>query len=105
MKVNRCRHLNRHLQHRRPTSYLHKEILRRKKSNSGRRIFIFVLQITEYVTIVRKNNNLPRAGATGGSAGAAAPPPPPPQLPAGPLFTESAGTHIWRQKVMATLCT
>ena len=33
------------LQHRRPTSYLHKEILRRKKSNFGRRIFIFVLQI------------------------------------------------------------
>ena len=30
---------------------------------------------------------------------------PPPQLPAGPLFTEFVGTHIWRQKVMFTLCT
>ena len=33
------------LQHRLPTSYLHKEILRRKKSNFGRRVFIFVLPI------------------------------------------------------------
>ena len=33
------------LQHRRPTSYLHKEILRREKSNFGRRIFIFILPI------------------------------------------------------------
>ena len=39
----------------------------------------------------------------GGAAGAAAPPPP--QLPAGPLFTEFAGTQIWRQKVMVTVCT
>ena len=30
---------------------------------------------------------------------------PPPQLPAGPLFTEFVGTHIWRQKVMFPLCT
>ena len=36
----------------------------------------------------------------GGSGGSR-----PPQLPAGPLFTEFAGTHIWRQKVMVTLCT
>ena len=33
------------LQQKRPTSYLHKEILRRKKSNFGRRVFIFVLPI------------------------------------------------------------
>ena len=33
------------LQHRRPNSYLPKEILRRKKSNFGRRVFIFVLLI------------------------------------------------------------
>ena len=33
------------LQHRRPTYYLYKEILRRKKSNFGRRVFIFVLSI------------------------------------------------------------
>ena len=33
------------LQHRRPTSYLHEEILRRKNSNFGRRVFIFVLPI------------------------------------------------------------
>ena len=33
------------LQHRRPNSYLPKEILRRKKSNFGRRVFIFVLPI------------------------------------------------------------
>ena len=41
-----------------------------------------------------------RAGATGGGGGAAAP-----QSPAGPFLTEFAGTHIWRQNVMATLCT
>ena len=33
------------LQHRRPNSCLHKEILRRKNSNFGRRVFIFVLPI------------------------------------------------------------
>ena len=33
------------LQHRRPTSFIHKKILRRKKSNFGRRIFIFIFPI------------------------------------------------------------
>ena len=33
------------LQRMRPTSYLHKEILRRKKSNFGRKVFIFALPV------------------------------------------------------------
>ena len=33
------------LQHRRPNSYVHTEILQRKKSNFGRRVFIFVLPV------------------------------------------------------------
>ena len=47
------------LQHRRPNSYLHKEILRRKKSNFGRRVFIFVLPIQNKSPFgfLRKNNN------------------------------------------------
>ena len=43
---------------------------------------------------------LPGPAPQGGQRGQ-----PPPQLPAGPLFTEFVGTHIWRQKVMFTLCT
>ena len=42
------------LQHRRPTSYLHKAILRRKKSNFGRRVFIFVLPIRNKSPFSRK---------------------------------------------------
>ena len=38
------------LQHRRPTSHLHKEIVQRKKSNFGRRVFIFVLPIRNKIS-------------------------------------------------------
>ena len=44
------------LQHRQPTSYLDKEIIRRKKSNFGRRIFVFkgVLDVSRTTKILRR---------------------------------------------------